>query len=154
MVYEKNPNDMSDAEKSAYLKEMYGLMGTALTDDQINTWLYMRSATITGSKPKEISVSVDLLFSVFQVLDQLSSEITTQETALGRLPFDGTCSCPKHTWLMPAYNEIGEILNNSGIGIKDLSVEFQYGMKMMQEAQHKMMLENSERIGGSGKESE
>ncbi len=145
-----DPDTMTKTEQWDFLKETFAVMGVELTDEQLTAWEYAKEATITGENPKKvIAVSVDLLFAVFQVLDQVSTEMTKQEVAIGKLPYDGTCACPKHTWLMPAYNEIAELLNKHTIGIKDLTPEFQYGLKLMQEKQMKLMLENSERIGAS-----
>jgi hypothetical protein len=149
----KDPKFMTEREKKEGLRELYGALGVELTDEQLNAWSDMQSMEITGAtKAKTVEVSIDLLFAVFQVLDQMSVEITKDETEKGRLPFDGSCSCPKHTWMIPAYNEIGRILNEKTVGKKDLSIEFQYGLQMMQEKQHKMMLEHSERIQGTKKE--
>jgi hypothetical protein len=153
-MFDKDPKTMTDEEKRDFLKGTFAAMGKELTDSQLDMWSFLRTATITGNKPQEVSVSVDLLFAVFQVLDQMQAEITAQELELGQLPFDGSCSCPKHSWLMPAYNEIGKLLLQRGVTEKSLTAEFQYGMKIMRDKQHAAFMKNAERIGVPKKEDE
>ncbi len=148
-MFEKDASTMSEAEKKDFLRETYAGMGVLLTDEQLDNWAYQRTAQVTGTGAKEVTVSYDLLFAALLVLDQVQSEITGSELEVGKLPFDGSCSCPKHTFLMPVYNEIGEYLSAAKVETKDLSYGFQLALKLMQEKQEKAHRENSERIGVS-----
>lgn len=147
-MFEKDASTMSKAEKKDFLRETYAGMGIVLTDEQLDGWSYMRQAQITGTGAKEVMVSYDLLFAALLVLDQVQNEITGSELNAGKLPFDGSCPCPKHTFLMPVYNEIGEYLSTAQIEPKDLSYGFQLALKLMKEKQEEAYSKLTERIGG------
>lgn len=145
----ENPFDhRTMSEKKETLREGFEAMGITITPEQLDHWEYLKTATVSGKGSTEITVTADFLLATYQVISQIMHEMAALETETGKLPFDGSCSCPKHTWLMPVYNELTQLLNEKAVEKEDLSSEFKVGMDLMGKKQTAAFFANSERIGG------
>ncbi len=131
-------NALSEDEQLEQLRVEYAESGQVVSSETLAHWKVMRTATVTGSDPQRTTISFDLLYTVYGLLKQMLSEVGNDAQEQGEIPFDGTCTCTKHTFLMPALNEIGNTLKKLNFNMKkDLTKDLQYALQIQLTKQEK-----------------